>query len=36
MELVFAYKGEVAGEDLKLVLDFAGMPIEIAAKKAKA
>jgi hypothetical protein len=36
MELVIAYKGEVAGEDLKLVLDFAGMPIEIAAKKAKA
>jgi hypothetical protein len=30
------YKGEVAGDDLKLTLDFAGMPFEIAVKKQKA
>lgn len=34
MPFTISYTGEVMGENLKLVLDFAGMPIEIALKKA--
>lgn len=34
MPFTIAYTGEVSGTNLKLVLDFAGMPIEMALKKA--
>ncbi len=34
MPITIAYTGEVSGANLKLVLDFAGMPFEMALKKA--
>lgn len=34
MPLSFTFTGEFEGADLKLVTNFGGMPIEIAAKKA--
>jgi hypothetical protein len=34
MPFTIAYTGEVSGTNLKLILDFAGMPLEMALKKA--
>jgi hypothetical protein len=34
MNITIPYTGELSGANLKLVLDFAGMPFELALKKA--
>jgi hypothetical protein len=35
MPLVLGYKGIVGGEEIKLTLDFMGMPFEFSVKKAQ-